>query len=136
MRVATLRRTSRVLCLTAVLAHPSLAQTMLGFTAASTAKQAEIEDRFKAIPTAAEARRQLRILTAEPHLAGSDRNNELARYIASEWQKQGLEDVVLRRYDVFSSEPKETVLEMVAPTHYRAILREAPYDQDPDSKNP
>ena len=28
------------------------------------------------------------------------------------------------------------MLEMVAPTHYRAMLREAPYEQDPDSKNP
>ena len=75
------------------------------------------------MPTPEEARRQLRIFTAEPHLAGSERNNELARYIANEWKKQGLEDVVLRRYDVFSSEPKETMLEMVAPTHYRATLR-------------
>jgi N-acetylated-alpha-linked acidic dipeptidase len=136
LRSARLLHASRVLYLTVILAHPSYAQTMLGFTAASSAKQAEIEDQFKAIPTAAEARRQLRILTAEPHLAGSERNNELARYIASEWKKQGLEDVVLRRYDVFSSEPKVTMLEMVAPIRYRASLREAPYDQDPDTKNP
>jgi N-acetylated-alpha-linked acidic dipeptidase len=136
MQVATLGRTSRLLCLTAVLAHPSHAQNILGFAAASTAKEVEIEEQFKAIPTPAEARRQLRILTAQPHLAGSERNNELARYIANEWKNQGLEDVVIRRYDVFSSEPKETMLEMVTPTHYRATLREAPYDQDPDSKNP
>ena len=136
MHVTTLRFMACILCVAAVLAHPSHAQTILGFTAASTAKQGEIEDQFKAIPSPDEARRQLRIFTAEPHLAGSDRNNELARYIVSEWKKQGLEDVVLRRYDVFSSEPKETMLEMVAPVHYRATLREAPYEQDPDSKNP
>jgi N-acetylated-alpha-linked acidic dipeptidase len=136
MQVATVRRTSRLLCLMAVLAHPLHAQSILGFAGASTAKQVEIEEQFKAIPSPAEARRQLRILTAQPHLAGSDRNNELARYIANEWKSQGLEDVVIRRYDVFSSEPKETMLEMVTPTRFRATLREAPYDQDPDSKNP
>ena len=136
MQVAILGRISRGLCLTIVLAHPSRAQNILGFAAASTPKQVEIEEQFKAIPTPAEARRQLRILTAQPHLAGSERNNELARYIANEWKNQGLEDVVIRRYDVFSSEPKETMLEMVTPTHYRATLREAAYDQDPDSKNP
>ncbi|HMK86392.1 MAG TPA: M28 family metallopeptidase [Steroidobacteraceae bacterium] len=114
----------------------SRAQSLLGFTAASAAKEIEIENRFKEIPSAAEARRQHRIFTAEPHPAGSDRNNELARYIAEEWTKQGLEDVVIRRYDVFSSDPKEAQLEMVAPLHYRASLREAPYEQDPDSKNP
>ncbi len=109
---------------------------MLGFSPASAAKQAGIEARFKAIPTPAEAQRQHRIFTAEPHLAGSERNNELARYIAREWKKQGLEDIVIRRYDVYSSDPKETLLEMVAPTPYRAGLREAAYDQDPDTKNP
>jgi len=25
---------------------------------------------------------------------------------------------------------------MIAPTHYQALLREAPYDADPDTKNP
>jgi N-acetylated-alpha-linked acidic dipeptidase len=136
MQASTLRRTACIVCATAVMAHLSHAQTILGFTAAATAKQAEIETQFKAIPTPAQARRQLRIFTAQPHPAGSDRNNELARYIASEWKKQGLQDIVVRRYDVFSSDPEETILEMVAPAHYRAALREAPYDQDPDSKNP
>jgi hypothetical protein len=71
MQVATSGRMSRVLCMTAVLAYPSHAQNILGFGADSTAKQVEIEEQFKAIPTPAEARRQLRILTAQPHLAGS-----------------------------------------------------------------
>jgi N-acetylated-alpha-linked acidic dipeptidase len=112
------------------------AQAPLGFSTSSAARQLSIETQFKAIPTPEEARRQLRILTAEPHLAGSERNNELARYIAEEWKRQGLEDVVLRRYDVYSSEPEETLLEMVAPRHYRSTLREASYAVDPDSANP
>ncbi|HEX3848513.1 MAG TPA: M28 family metallopeptidase [Steroidobacteraceae bacterium] len=109
---------------------------MLGFTAATAAAETETERRFEGIPTADGARRQLRTFTAEPHLAGSERNNELARYIADQWREQGLEDVVLHRYDVFSSEPGEISLEMVAPVRYRASLREAAYAQDPDSKNP
>jgi N-acetylated-alpha-linked acidic dipeptidase len=136
MQVSILRLMLGMFCIAAALGHLAHAQSILGFGAGSAAKQSKIEEQFKAIPTPEEARRQLRIFTAEPHLAGSDRNNELARYIASEWEKQGLEDIVLRRYDVFSSEPKETMLEMVAPIHYRATLREAPYEQDPDSKNP
>ncbi len=125
-----------ILCLMNAWSVAANAQSMIGFTAASASRQTKIEDQFKAIPTPEEARRQLRIFTAEPHLAGSERNNELARYVASEWEKQGLEDVVLRRYDVYTSEAKDTMLEMVAPVHYRATLREAAYDQDPDTKNP
>src|SRR5262249_46508358 len=107
-----------------------------GFTAASAARENEIEQRFKSIPNPDEERRQHRIFTSEPHVAGSQRNNDLANYIAEEWRKQGLEDVVVRRYDVYSSEPKSTSLEMVAPIRYRASLREEPYDVDPDTKNP
>jgi len=112
------------------------AQTsILGFTPASAARESEIETKFKAIPTPDEERHQHHIFTAEPHVAGSPRNNELARYMADEWKQEGLEDVVIRRYDVYGSNPKFTSLEMVAPVHYRAGLREIPVLGDPDSKN-
>jgi N-acetylated-alpha-linked acidic dipeptidase len=110
--------------------------SLLGFTPTSAARETEIEKKFKAIPSPDEERRQHRIFTSEPHVAGSKRNNELADYIADEWRKQGLEDVIIRRYDVYGSNPKSASLEMVAPVNYRATLREAPLDADPDSKNP
>ena len=83
-----------------------------------------------------EERRQHRIFTSEPHVAGSKRNNELAEYIAAEWRKQGLEDVVIHRYDIYGTNPKSASLEMIAPTRYQATLRETPLNGDPDSKNP
>ena len=113
------------------------AQTpILGFTPSSAARETQIETKFKSIPTPDEERRQHRIFTSEPHVAGSKRNNELAEYIRDEWKKQGLEDVLIHRYDVYGSNPKSASLEMIAPTHYRALLREAPLEADPDSKNP
>ncbi len=113
------------------------AQTsILGFTPTSAAREAAVESKFKSIPTPDEERRQHRIFTAEPHVAGSKRNNELAEYIRDEWKKQGLEDVIIRRYDVYSTNPKSASLEMIAPTHYQAVLREAPLPGDDDSKNP
>jgi len=112
------------------------AQSILGFTPASAAHESAIESKFKSIPTPAEERRQLRIFTQEPHTAGSKRNNELAEYIRDQWIKQGLEDVIIRRYDVYGTNPKSASLEMIAPTHYQAILRETPIPGDDDSKNP
>jgi N-acetylated-alpha-linked acidic dipeptidase len=115
---------------------PVCSQTaILGFTPSSAAHEAEVENKFKAIPSPDEERRQHHIFTAEPHVAGSPRNNELARYIADQWRTEGLEDVVIRRYDVYGSNPKSTLLEMTAPVHYRAVLRELPIPGDPDSKN-
>ena len=49
--------------------------------------------------------------TAEPHPAGSERNHELALYVAEEWKKQGLEDVVIHRYDVLNTAPLEVSLD-------------------------
>jgi N-acetylated-alpha-linked acidic dipeptidase len=119
-------------CISTVTAQNSI----LGFTPSSAARETEIEKKFKAIPSPDEEKRQHRIFTSEPHVAGSKRNNELADYIADEWRKQGLEDVIIRRYDVYGTNPKSASLEMVAPVRYQATLREAPLDADPDSKNP
>jgi N-acetylated-alpha-linked acidic dipeptidase len=114
----------------------AFAQTpMLGFTAKSAAQEEGVENNFKAIPSPAQERKQHRIFTAQPHPAGSARNNELARYIAEQWKKQGLEDVRIRRYDVYSTAPRSTSLELVSPVHYVAGLREQPYAQDPDTRN-
>jgi N-acetylated-alpha-linked acidic dipeptidase len=130
-----------VTCFVTLALHPppfvlAQAQTpIMGFTPAAAAREAEIESKFKAIPSPDEERRQHHIFTAEPHVAGSVRNNELARYIADEWRQEGLEDVVIRRYDVYGSNPKSTFLEMTAPVHYRAVLREMPVPGDPDMKN-
>jgi N-acetylated-alpha-linked acidic dipeptidase len=126
--------------LTLVLQSPKFIQSqtqtsILGFTPSAATHETEIENKFKAIPSPDEERRQHKIFTAEPHVAGSARNNELARYIADEWRNEGLEDVVIRRYDVYGSNPKSTFLEMVAPVHYRAGLRELPVPGDPDMKN-
>lgn len=109
---------------------------MLGYTAERAAEQRKLEARFVDIPSSDEARKHHRYFTAEPHPAGSERNNELARHIADLWKQQGLEDVVIHRYDVLSSYPREVSVEMVAPVRYKASLREDAYDVDPDTKNP
>jgi len=134
----SVRRPMLSLCLFA-LASPTFTQSqttsIMGFTPSAATHESEVENKFKAIPTPDEERRQHHIFTAEPHVAGSIRNNELARYIADQWRTEGLEDVIIRRYDVYGSNPKSTLLEMTAPVHYRAILRELPVPGDPDLKN-
>src|SRR5580700_3815814 len=143
MPIMSLRRPMQLsvsaLCYLALAFYsPLFSQTqtsILGFTPPTAAHEVELENKFKAIPSPDEERRQHKIFTAEPHVAGSARNNELARYIADEWRSEGLEDVIIRRYDVYGSNPKSTFLEMVAPVHYRAGLRELPIPGDPDMKN-
>ena len=107
-----------------------------GYSPASSKAERDLEKKFAAIPSSDRARDWHRIFTAEPHPAASPRNNELARIIAAEWKKQGWDEVTLREYDVWHSAPKSAALEMTAPSHYVAGLREDAYDADPDTKNP
>src|SRR5438067_2099256 len=113
----------------------SASAPILGFTPPHAVLEHKLETEFQAIPSPEKTREWHRTFTAEPHPAASERNNQLADYIANEWRKQGWEDVTLRRYEVLHSRPRSVSLEMTAPAHYTASLREDPVDADPDTKN-
>src|SRR6266571_3151463 len=110
--------------------------SILGFSPRGAAAEHAIETAFQSIPSLEQAREWHRTFTAEPHPAASDRNNQLADFVADAWRKQGWEEVTLRRYDVLHSRPRSVALEMTAPVHYTASLREDSYDADLDTKNP
>jgi N-acetylated-alpha-linked acidic dipeptidase len=110
--------------------------SMAGFSARGAAEEVSIEQQLGSLTSTDQISKFHRYLTSEPHPAGSARNNELAQWVAEQWRQQGLEDVTIHEYDVLNSSPREISLEMVHPGHYRASLREDPYDVDPDTKNP
>jgi N-acetylated-alpha-linked acidic dipeptidase len=107
-----------------------------GFSSGAAAGENATELRYRANVSADQISKFHRYLTAEPHPAGSPRNNELAQWVAAQWREQGLEDVTIHQYEVLNSSPRDISLEMIAPKKYRATLREAPYEVDPDTKNP
>jgi len=109
---------------------------ILGFSPPHVAVERALESTFQSIPSPEKAREWHRAFTAEPHPAASERNNQLADFIADEWRKQGWEDVAFRRYDVLHSRPRSISLEMTEPMHFTASLREDAYDVDPGTKNP
>lgn len=115
---------------------PGRAPAISGFTAASAASERGAERRFLASVSADQVNAFHRELTAEPHRATSPRNAALARWIADHWRAQGWDDVALTTYQAHFSEPEEVALEMVAPVHHRAVLREDGYDVDPQSRRP
>lgn len=76
----------------------------------------------------------LRLLTADPHAASSPKNDELARFILSEWQTLGLEDVHLAQYDVLLSFPEEISVELMSPQRISLKLQEKGYEEAPDTQ--
>ena len=109
---------------------------LLGFTSEHAKNELAYEQQFKSAISPDSEKAFHREFTRTPHPAGTLHDKEVADYIAKTWREQGLEDVVIRQYDVLGSLPKEIVVEMTAPVAYKASLHEAPYDVDPDTKNP
>ncbi len=119
----------------ALAAAPDLAK-ISGFSPRAAAQEIITENSFRESISTPEIIQFHRYLTAEPHQAGSARNNELAQWVAEQWRQQGLENVTVHQYDVLGSSPRKISLEMVKPTEYRALLLEAPDNVDPDTRNP
>src|SRR5260370_15208605 len=80
--------------------------SILGFSWQRAAAEHLLETDFQALPSPEKAREWHRVFTAGPHPAASERNNQLADFIADVWRKQGWEEVTLRRYDVWHSRPR------------------------------
>jgi N-acetylated-alpha-linked acidic dipeptidase len=72
-----------------------------------------------------------RILSKNPHIAGSPRNKFLAEMIKDRWEEAGLDDVKLTPYDVLLSYPEKSdpnfieLLDGRGQTLYRSPLTEA-----------
>lgn len=107
-----------------------------GYSAQGSEEEKSLEARYRSLASTEQIIQFHRYLTAEPHPAGSKRNNDLARWVADQWRTQGLEDVVVHRYDVLHSSPHYVLLDMVKPEHFHASLCEDAYEIDPDTKNP
>lgn len=118
------------------LAGEEARKSIMGFSPRAADAEKQIEARFQAIPRPERERQWHRYFTSAPHPAGSERTKEIAEYIEKNWKEQGLDDVVIHRYDVLSSDPIDIKVEMVAPENYVPTLREDVYEVDPDTARP
>jgi len=104
-----------------------------GFTPLNSKIERQIEEKLKRLPKPENCKKYSRHLTEEPHIAGTEENFKLAQYVRDKFKKFGLEEVELVEYRVLLSYPKEIIVEMVEPEHYKATLREEGYFRDKDS---
>ncbi len=122
------------------IAYPPLFLILLSFVSTSQSQSyqnkhllQDYKNFVERIVTSERINRHLKYFTAEPHVASSPRNDELADYIFQEWKSYGLDDVGLATYEVLLSFPKKILVEMVTPKKYRLSLKEASYKEDPDT---
>src|SRR3989454_1380006 len=118
-------------CLLVAMA-PAPAGDLRGFTAESAKAQREWEAKFRAIPSPDSLREYMRRLSARPHHVGSPYDKDNAEWLLAKFKGFGL-DARIETFDVLFPTPKERVVELVAPTTFRAKLQEPPVPGDPTS---
>jgi N-acetylated-alpha-linked acidic dipeptidase len=137
----TMIKMIRVWILLLVWATTSLAQQASSNTTAfagfrdATAEQ-KLEEKFLSVPEPKLAQEHLRILTAEPHIAGSAEDRKTAEYVARRFHEAGFETRI-DAYKVWLNLPREVLVEATAPAglKMRGPTREHvegdPYQDDP-----
>ncbi len=107
------------------------------FGYADFSKQAAIESKFLDVPSAKLAGEELKILTAEPHMAATPEDHKTAEYVAQKFRAAGL-DTEIVPYRVLLNWPKVVRVEaydtagkllMSGPT--REHVQGDPYQDDP-----
>jgi N-acetylated-alpha-linked acidic dipeptidase len=121
-----------------LVSSPAFSQTATidGFSQDRLAAQRRWEDAFRAVPASKSAREHLRILTREPHIAGTKEDYDTAIYVRDQLRGYGI-PAELRQYDVWLNYPKSpAVLELITAKRQRLNINEAVVSKDPSSSHP
>src|SRR5580693_1958442 len=128
-----MRLTIAALCTFALTAHAvDSAQTLRGYTPASSATEVSWEQKFRALPDRDRIRENMRRLSARPHHVGSPYDKDNAEWLLVQLKSYGLEAQI----EVFSTlfpTPKSRLLELQGPAPFKAKLQEPALSVDPTS---
>ncbi|MGC4080991.1 MAG: transferrin receptor-like dimerization domain-containing protein [Vicinamibacterales bacterium] len=90
------------------------------------------DERFRALPDAAAIGQYMQRLSARPHHVGSPYAKDNAEWMLARFKEWGW-DARIETYEVLFPTPKERLLEMTAPTRFKAALEEPTIAVDPTS---
>jgi N-acetylated-alpha-linked acidic dipeptidase len=105
---------------------------LAGFFGNSSANEQSWEQKFKGIPSPQNMIADMKLLAAHPHHVGSPWDKQNSEWLLAQYKKWGW-DAHIETFDVLFPTPKFRQLELVAPTHFTATLREPPVPGDPTS---
>jgi N-acetylated-alpha-linked acidic dipeptidase len=106
--------------------------TLRGFSPESSRIEREWEAKFRAIPDPARMRSAMQRLSARPHHVGSPYDKANAEWLRDQFRSFGWQ-AEIENFDVLFPTPKERVVELVAPTTFKAKLQEPTIAVDPTS---
>ncbi|HZE96330.1 MAG TPA: transferrin receptor-like dimerization domain-containing protein [Planctomycetota bacterium] len=122
-------------CLVAVpllSAAPPDEKPLLGFGEKSAAEQRALEAKLDGLVSTDNLRDWMKRLAARPHHLGSSYDKENADFIAGLFKSWGY-DTSIETFEVLFPTPKTRLLEMTAPSAFKATLAESPLAEDATS---
>lgn len=105
---------------------------LLGFSESARAEYLRLEDLAAKVPMPARARELLRVLTEEPHVAGTPQDYDTAVYVRDRLRDLGI-DAELVEYRVLLNYPTQVAARMTLPKEAPIPLREPGDVRDKDS---
>src|SRR5208282_1797122 len=105
-----------------------------GFASARVAAERQLEDKLRAIPDAAHSESNLRHLTREPHMAGTEASRRVAEWLRDQYRSFGF-DAEIVSYNVWMPQPREVKLELTKPVSKPLASPEPPVERDKDTND-
>jgi N-acetylated-alpha-linked acidic dipeptidase len=105
---------------------------MIGTAPAMVAQSQSWDEKFRAMPQAANIKNNMQRLAAHPHHVGSPYAKENAEWMVAQFKAWGW-DASIEQFDVLFPTPKERRLELVEPARFTAKLDEPVVAVDPTS---
>jgi len=103
-----------------------------GFSSAGAAAEAQLEQRFDSDLSSADLRSWLQQMSSAPNHVGSPHDKANAEFQLAKFREWGW-DASIETFSVLYPTPKEVSVELVAPTHFKALLSEPPIEGDATS---
>ncbi|MGH9745860.1 MAG: M28 family metallopeptidase [Candidatus Acidiferrales bacterium] len=103
-----------------------------GFSPARVKSERELELKLRGFPDPARAESDLRRLTSQPHMAGTEASHKVAEWLRDQYRGYGFEAEIVT-YSVWLAQPREVKLELVAPAKKTLATPEQPIESDKDT---
>jgi N-acetylated-alpha-linked acidic dipeptidase len=103
-----------------------------GFSPAHAEGERALEQALRVVPDAAHAENDLRYLTSQPHMAGTEASRRVAEWLREQYRSFGF-DAEIVTYSAWLPQPREVKLELLAPKHRTLASPEQPFEEDKDT---
>jgi len=116
-----------VFCIT--LPNAFAQSSIMGFTEEGSKTQLQLETDYDKLLKASNLDEWMKYLSAKPHHVGSPYDKEVVDFVAAQFKSWGYE-VRIEKFNVLFPTPKLRLVEMIAPTTFKASLLEPPVEGD------